>query len=162
MRKTIMTDGGEETAVGGRGEDYDGRWEEALGASVFGSATVAGTDDNSREEVTTAAATEEAMCGRATEGMTVATREENVEEVEEEDDDSVNEISDGVEEEEAAAASKVATTAATACMGRRGRWDGKQRSSGEAGMAGKRWRQLGRALATWLGSDTSDKVAGSW
>ncbi|RZS17826.1 hypothetical protein BHM03_00050015 [Ensete ventricosum] len=71
-------------------------------------------------------------------------------------------ISDGVEEEEAAAASKVATTAATACMGRRGRWDEKQRSSGEAGMAGKRWRQLGRALATWLGSDTSDKVAGSW
>ncbi|RZR79940.1 hypothetical protein BHM03_00005818 [Ensete ventricosum] len=48
-----------------------------------------------------------------------------------------SQISEGVEEEEAATISKAVATAAVVCVGRRGRWDGKQRgSSGEAGMAG--------------------------
>ncbi|RZS07350.1 hypothetical protein BHM03_00038185 [Ensete ventricosum] len=46
-------------------------------------------------------------------------------------------ILDGVEEEEVAMASKAATTMVIVCVGRRGRWDGKQRgSSDEARIAG--------------------------
>ncbi|RWW48215.1 hypothetical protein BHE74_00045733 [Ensete ventricosum] len=46
-------------------------------------------------------------------------------------------ILDGVKEEEVAMASKAATTMVIVCVGRRGRWDGKQRgSSEEVGIAG--------------------------